>query len=320
MSSENLIVLDVPLNFGMEILDKSKFEYDLEFTGIAVPCAMVGEFLKSLKSHLHKYARMKRAVPCEEDETMKLLLLDPYVDFYVLPERVKDFIAEGTFKIVENVKIRIDFDYWSAEEILGAILPKDLEFGASFEQVGHLAHFNLRDELLPYKNIIGQVVLEKNRATLRTVVNKIGKIESVFRTFPMEVIAGEEDFDVEVKESNCRFRFDFSKTYWNSRLHHEHESLVKTFNKGEWICDVFAGVGPFVLPALKRGCNVLANDLNPNSITYMKNNIKLNKVAFTVSLLNFSCQMQMFRSLIWMAEILSSKYFPPSLKELIMSL
>lgn len=33
-----------------------------------------------------------------------------------------------------------------------------------------------------------QVLLDKNTPQIRTVVNKIGTIENVFRTFPMEVV------------------------------------------------------------------------------------------------------------------------------------
>lgn len=74
------------------------------------------------------------------------------------------------------------------------------------------------------------------------------------------------------------FAFDFTKVYWNSRLHTEHERLVQLFSADDVIADVFAGVGPFALPAAKKGCGVLANDLNPESYKWLLHNIGSNKV------------------------------------------
>lgn len=42
--------------------------------------------------------------------------------------------------------------------------------------------------------------------------------------------------------------------------------------------DVMAGVGPFAIPAAKKKCQVLANDLNPESYKWLKHNMQLNKV------------------------------------------
>lgn len=96
----------------------------------------------------------------------------------------------------------------------------------------------------------------------------------------MELLAGVWNMNAELKESNCTFTFDFSKVYWNSRLQGEHERLVKKFKKDEFICDVFAGVGPFALPASKNQHSiVLANDLNPESYKYMKTNIYKNRLV-----------------------------------------
>lgn len=103
----------------------------------------------------------------------------------------------------------------------------------------------------------------------------------------MEVLAGDDDFIAEQSENTCRFKFDFSKVYWNSRLQAEHERMVLTFQPNELICDVFAGVGPFALPAAKmRQCVVFANDLNPMSYKWMVENIKSNKVLDRVMAYN----------------------------------
>jgi tRNA (guanine37-N1)-methyltransferase len=78
------------------------------------------------------------------------------------------------------------------------------------------------------------------------------------------------------------FAFDFTKVYWNSRLHTEHDRLVQLFNPNDVVADVFAGVGPFALPAAMKGCGVLANDLNPESYRWLSRNIESNKVRLLV--------------------------------------
>jgi len=47
---------------------------------------------------------------------------------------------------------------------------------------------------------------------------------------------------------------------------------------GDVLYDIFAGVGPFVVPAAKKGCRVIANDLNPDSVHWLQQNVDLNKV------------------------------------------
>ena len=94
----------------------------------------------------------------------------------------------------------------------------------------------------------------------------------------MEVIAGEEDYQVTQIHLDCEFRFDFSKVYWNTRLGTEHRRLVDMFREGEAVADVFAGVGPFAVPAGKKRVFVLANDLNPDSYRSLERNITNNKV------------------------------------------
>lgn len=54
--------------------------------------------------------------------------------------------------------------------------------------------------------------------------------------------------------------------------------MVTIFDPEDVIADVFAGVGPFAVPAAKKGCGVLGNDLNPSSVRYFLKNVEDNKV------------------------------------------
>jgi tRNA G37 N-methylase Trm5 len=52
--------------------------------------------------------------------------------------------------------------------------------------------------------------MEKN-SSIRTVVNKTSTIDTVYRFFHMELIAGEPDYIATVKESGCSFRMAYDK-------------------------------------------------------------------------------------------------------------
>ena len=121
--------------------------------------------------------------------------------------------------------------------------------------------------------------MDKN-PTVRTVINKTDDVgtNSEYRTFGYEVLAGEDDMNIELREGDCTFQFDYSKVYWNSRLQTEHKRLVDSFEPGEVVCDVMAGIGPFAVPAGKKGVFVWANDLNPDCLVCMKVAIARNKV------------------------------------------
>ena len=121
-------------------------------------------------------------------------------------------------------------------------------------------------------------------AKVRTVVNKLEKLNNVYRTPILELIAGKHNFETEHLEGGLRFRLDFEKVYWCSRLHSERERVLKTLKNGEVICDAFCGIGPFALRAAKEAkSRVFASDLNPECFKYLKENIKINKLGDLVT-------------------------------------
>ncbi|KAG9303732.1 hypothetical protein G9A89_018629 [Geosiphon pyriformis] len=265
----------------MTVLQRELFRTSVVLVGVRVSANSTAKFLKILKDDLFNQPKMKNVAEEPGSKTTRIILLKPEIQSLELfDENIskdsRDLINKEGLGFVKHI-VDLDYGYWGADDILKAILPEGGEIPSSFTQVGHIAHMNLREEFIPWKNIIGQVILDKN-SKITTVVNKTDSIDTTFRFFKMEVLAGIDNMITEVKEGNCKFRLDFSQVYWNSRLHSEHERLVNLFKKGEYICDVFAGVGPFAVPAAKKGCIVYANDLNPVSYKYLKENSELNKV------------------------------------------
>ncbi|CAF0742056.1 unnamed protein product [Adineta steineri] len=92
-----------------------------------------------------------------------------------------------------------------------------------------------------------------------------------------KIIAGDLNTIVTCRESKALFQFDFAKVYWNPRLSTEHERIIDILHKNDLVFDVFAGVGPFIVPASMRGCIIYANDLNPECFKWMTINLKKNQ-------------------------------------------
>lgn len=76
-----------------------------------------------------------------------------------------------------------------------------MEIPGSFETVGHVAHINLRDSALPYKKLIGRVLLDKNGPRIRSIVNKVGTIENTYRVQQLELLAGDPCLEVRRKRT-----------------------------------------------------------------------------------------------------------------------
>eukprot|EP00934_Nitzschia_sp_Nitz4_P005501 Nitzschia sp. Nitz4//scaffold389_size11954//7601//9004//NITZ4_009012-RA/size11954-processed-gene-0.3-mRNA-1//1//CDS//3329549999//5491//frame0 len=279
----------------------SAFDISVPYPAIILPARLIATTRKELSHVLLKRAKLKVIHPLLEDDPVpsgndedrgkfrKLLLTDQQKGFddpklqALLKDQPNDF-CKSTHLVTAS------YSDWAVEQVLRRIIPVE-EIPSAFETIGHLAHINLRDELLPFKYIVGKVILDKNSPKIKTVVNKTGNIQTKFRTFGMEVIAGDDTpgwSEVVVKEEGCKFEMDFRKVYWNSRLGGEHRRLVKLIQdeadsspEPVVVADLMAGIGPFAVPLTARGddanLSVHANDLNPESYKYLVANSKRNK-------------------------------------------
>ena len=278
-------------------LDVSRFYATLPLVAVRVPTRDTSNAIRALRTALLDLPRIKPVATLPEDAHVRLVLLHQSfgddlslsLGAPALAAAVRSAIAASTTNFtLEKYQLKTGYEQLSAGEALAALLPAGAGFDVqtAFEVIGHIAHVNLRDELRPYGALIGRVLLDKNIGTIRTVINKTGVISSEFRTFPMEVLAGDGDTQVDVRHCGARFRFDFRDVYWNSRLQHEHELLVKAIiPPASIVADGAAGVGPFAVPLAKCGISttVFANDLNPASHAALADAVARNGVAHAVT-------------------------------------
>ncbi|XP_055845465.1 tRNA (guanine(37)-N1)-methyltransferase [Episyrphus balteatus] len=270
---------------GMTTLDRNAFHKIISIPKLIVTDRNSQKVIPLIKKLLLKMDRLKPVRPLIKEEGFKEILLHPgpVTGWESLP---KELDQVGVVKTdFEFGDLELSYENWRADEILKCVLPEDDEGLTSYSRVGHIVHINLRDHLQPYKALIGDVLKDKVPGC-RTVVNKASTIDNVYRNFPIELICGEEDYQVEVKENGVSFEFDFSKVYWNPRLATEHERIVKILQPNDVLYDVFAGVGPFSVPAAKKRCTVLANDLNPESYKWLEHNAKKNKCSGSITTFN----------------------------------
>ncbi|CAH0553734.1 unnamed protein product [Brassicogethes aeneus] len=258
---------------GMLELSEECFKKNVSIPVLHVKDVKLSNIIKLVKPELLKVENFK---PIKSDESGTQIYLNPNrVDSENLENELNKFGLGKKDIILTN--FTLNYENFSAEQVFRAVLPKNKEGMASFTKIGHILHVNLREHLLPFKKLIGKVLFDKIPGC-KTVVNKTNMIDNTYRNFQMEILEGEDDMMVTLKENKCTFQFDFSAVYWNSRLSSEHECIVKKLNSNDVLFDVCAGVGPFSVPLAKKSCIVHANDLNPESYKWMNHNFKLNKI------------------------------------------
>ncbi|GIX80200.1 hypothetical protein CDAR_610171 [Caerostris darwini] len=260
---------------GIKILNRAAFSKEIHVPYVLVTPEKVKEVAKSLKPY---FLKMPNLQPIQNEGKEKKVLLHPQL-VEKNPIELQKILNKLNLKSISKTIVNLSYDNWTSDQIFKAVLPLDSTGNvSSYSIIGHIIHLNLKPDLMDFKHLIGEVLLDKF-SNIRTVVNKAQIIENEFRNINIELLSGEPNFEVLVKENNNQFAFDFSKVFWNPRLSNEHNEIVKKTNSGDLVYDVFAGVGPFAVPLAKKKCHVHANDLNPDSFKWLCHNSKLNKVT-----------------------------------------
>jgi len=183
-----------------------------------------------------------------------------------------------------NNLVETDFEEYlqkpsSLKEYLKDRIPleKAEKLKKSFDIIGNVVILEIPDDLESEKYLIANAALKiTNR---KTVYRKKSGIKGVTRTRKLEYLTGTDSSETTHQEFGSKFKLDVKKVYFSPRLATERKRIVDQVKDGEIIIDMFTGVGPFaVMIARKREVKIFAMDINPEAISYLNENIRLNKV------------------------------------------
>lgn len=180
---------------------------------------------------------------------------------------------------VVSLELLLNAHFFSHSELFQKFISSDFKLSA-YEMIGDIIHLNLTEEQIRHKQIIANILYFK---TKKTIINKIGKIENAFRFYKNEVLAGDPSLITIHNENGVKFKMNLNEVYWCSRLQNERIRILSMIQKGQYVCDPFCGVGPHILPAIKKGAYGLCNDLNPNAIKWLKESLKINNLECEIA-------------------------------------
>lgn len=151
--------------------------------------------------------------------------------------------------------------------------------GGAFDLIGDIAITKIRER---ERAITLADSLMETHPNIRGVYLDKG-ITGPFRLRELELLSGEPRTETQYRENGVLFRLDISKVYFSPRLATERMFVSKEVREGEYIIDMFAGIGAFSLNIAKnQKAAIVAIDSNSDAIRYMRESIALNRLAGTI--------------------------------------
>ncbi len=171
------------------------------------------------------------------------------------------------------------------DELLG-IVPDDKRdlVPSHFSLVGEVAILSIPSELEDQKKKIGESIISSHK-NVKTVLNKVSKLEGEKRVAGFEVLAGGGTVICH-REFGFAYRFDVARVFFNPRLGHERRRVASKARPGERVIVPFSDVGPFAIPIAAAGARVLALEINAEACRWLAENSKLNRVNGNVDTVN----------------------------------
>ncbi|MGC9105304.1 MAG: methyltransferase domain-containing protein [Thermoprotei archaeon] len=122
------------------------------------------------------------------------------------------------------------------------------------------------------------------------------KVSGELRINELEFVGGKPITTTTYKENGLLFYVDISKVYVNVTLASERAKLAREVceERPRTVLDVFTGYGPIAVHLAKKGCYVVAGDLNLDGLFMLLRSLELNKLS-SVDVLQYDAHYLPFR-------------------------
>jgi tRNA (guanine37-N1)-methyltransferase len=165
------------------------------------------------------------------------------------------------------------------KKIEGSLSARELEsLVTAYDMVGDIAIITIPEELESRERLIAEAILDSNRK-IRVVAKRAGNYGGEFRTIPLQILAGENRKETEVKEFGVRLLVNPETVYYSVRSGNERKRIASLVEEGESVLVLFSGIAPFplIISKYSQAKSIVGIEKNPQAHGYAVQNLSRNK-------------------------------------------
>jgi tRNA (guanine37-N1)-methyltransferase len=153
----------------------------------------------------------------------------------------------------------------------------------TYDIVGDIAIVRIPEPQRHLSQLVAAAIMDTHRK-VKAVWRQVSSVSGDYRLRSLEFLLGEKTSETRYKEHGCVYKTDLVKAYFSPRLSYERLRIAKLIQPEEVVLNMFAGVGCYSISIAKHSqpLKVYSVDVNPSAVQYLRENIRLNRVANVV--------------------------------------
>jgi tRNA (guanine37-N1)-methyltransferase len=167
-----------------------------------------------------------------------------------------------------------------------SLSPKELQYlVGGYDVVGDIAIVIVPEPLTSREQIIAEAILASNKK-IKVVAKRAGNYGGEFRTMPLQILAGENRKETEVKEYGVRLLVNPEAVYYSVRSGSERRRIASLVTPGESVLVLFSGIAPFplIISRYSQAGSIVGIEKNPRAYDYAVLNLRRNKKQQNIQL------------------------------------